>query len=78
MKFMMNGALTVGTLDGANVEMHERAGRREHVPLRPAEPTRWPRMKAEGYVPQRFYSRDPILRRALDQMKAGFRDGMHL
>ena len=75
MKFMMNGALTVGTLDGANVEMHELLGD-ENMFLFGLHADEVAQMKAEGYVPQRFYSRDPILRRAVDQLKAGFRDGV--
>ena len=35
MKFMMNGALTVGTRDGATIEMAEEAGRGELLPVRP-------------------------------------------
>ena len=75
MKFMMNGALTVGTLDGANVEMHEVLGDENMFlfGLRADEVTQ---LKREGYVPQRMYNRDEKLRRCLDALRTGFRDGV--
>jgi len=74
MKFMMNGALTVGTLDGANVEMHEVLGD-ENMFLFGLHADEVTQLKREGYVPQRLYSRDDTLRRVLDALRAGFRDG---
>ena len=75
MKFMMNGALTVGTLDGANVEMHEVLGD-ENMFLFGLHADEVARLKAQGYAPQRLYARDGALRRVIDQLKAGFSDGV--
>ena len=75
MKFMMNGALTVGTLDGANVEMHQVLGD-ENMFLFGLHADEVERTKREGYVPQRLYSRDDRLRRCLDALRTGFRDGV--
>ena len=75
MKFMMNGALTVGTLDGANVEMHELLGD-ENMFLFGLRADEVERLKQEGYVPQRLYNRDPVLHRCLDALRSGFRDGV--
>lgn len=75
MKFMMNGALTVGTLDGANVEMHEVLGD-ENMFLFGLHSDEVEALKREGYVPQRLYNRDPVLNRVLNQLKTGFRDGI--
>ena len=58
MKFMMNGALTVGTLDGANVEMHDLLGD-ENMFLFGLRADEVEQLKREGYVPQRLYNRDP-------------------
>ncbi len=75
MKFMMNGALTVGTLDGANVEMHEVLGD-ENMFLFGLRAEEVSQVKREGYVPQRLYTRDERLRRCLDALRVGFRDGV--
>ena len=75
MKFMMNGALTVGTLDGANVEMHEVLGD-ENMFLFGLRADEVARLKAQGYAPQRLYARDGALRRVIDQLKTGFSDGV--
>ncbi|MCI2057434.1 MAG: glycogen/starch/alpha-glucan phosphorylase [Oscillibacter sp.] len=75
MKFMMNGALTVGTLDGANVEMHNVLGD-ENMFLFGLHADEVEMLKREGYLPQRLYARDPVVRRAVDMLKTGFRDGV--
>ena len=75
MKFMMNGALTIGTLDGANVEMHQVLGD-ENMFLFGLKTEEVKEMRDTGYNPFSLYSRDPNLHRILDQMGAGFRDGV--
>ena len=75
MKFMMNGALTVGTLDGANVEMHEVLGD-ENMFLFGLKTHEVQEMRRNGYNPYRLYSRDPAIHRVLDQMNNGFGDGV--
>ena len=74
MKFMMNGALTVGTLDGANVEMHEVLGD-ENMFLFGLKADEVEHLR-HTYDPQLLYQRDPVLRRAVDTLKTGFRDGV--
>ena len=75
MKFMMNGALTVGTLDGANVEMHEVLGD-ENMFLFGLHADEVARLKAQGYAPQRLCERDGALKRVVDQLRTGFSDGV--
>ena len=67
MKFMINGALTVGTLDGANVEIHEQVGGENMFlfGLTTPEVNRW---KADGYHPDQLYRNDPHLRDLLDSI----------
>ena len=75
MKFMMNGALTVGTLDGANVEMYDVLGN-ENMFLFGLHADQAAKLRQEGYVPQRYVSHDPQLERCLDALRKGFRDGV--
>ena len=75
MKFMMNGALTVGTLDGANVEMHDVLGD-ENMFLFGLHADQAATLKREGYVPQRYISHDPQMERCLNALRKGFRDGV--
>ena len=71
---MMNGALTVGTLDGANVEMHEVLGD-ENMFLFGLKADEVAHLR-HTYDPQLLYQRDPVLRRVVDQLKTGFGDGV--
>lgn len=65
MKFMMNGALTVGTLDGANVEMHELLGD-ENMFLFGLTEDQVKKLKNDGYSPSQYYNNNQDIRRVLD------------
>lgn len=73
MKFMMNGALTIGTLDGANVEMHQQLGD-ENIFLFGLTADQVAQRKREGYHSLDYYQQNPTLKRVIDQISAGFGD----
>ena len=70
MKFQMNGALTIGTLDGANVEIREQVGDENFFlfGLRADEVARL----REGYRPMDFYEANPALKETMDLVRSGF------
>lgn len=74
MKLMMNGAVTIGTLDGANVEMYERLGN-ENMFIFGLRAEEIEAMKKSGYDPVDLYSRSDRLRRILNRFSTGFRNG---
>ena len=69
MKFMINGAVTLGTLDGANVEIHETVGD-ENIILFGMTAAQAEELKHSGYNPQNQYHNDQLVRRAMDEMNA--------
>ena len=71
MKLMMNGAITLGTLDGANVEICQQVGK-ENMFLFGMNEQEVTARKQMGYRPQDFYQADPRIRRAIDAMYKGF------
>ena len=75
MKFMMNGALTIGTLDGANVEMHDQVGD-ENMFLFGLTAPEVAEMKGKGYHPHEYYMRSGELKEVIDQLTQGFADGV--
>lgn len=75
MKFMMNGALTIGTLDGANVEMHEVLGD-ENLFLFGLKAHEVTELKRMGYRPYEYYNHSADLKSILDQISRGFSDGV--
>lgn len=74
MKFMMNGALTMGTLDGANVEILEQTGPDNIFifGLKAEEVMAYDR--DGGYLSMDYYHFDPLVRRTLDQLVDGTLD----
>ncbi|KAG9475372.1 glycogen phosphorylase, muscle form [Eleutherodactylus coqui] len=71
MKFMLNGALTIGTMDGANVEMAEEAGENNLFIFGMRVPD-VERMDREGYNARSYYERLPELRQVIDQLNSGY------
>jgi len=77
MKFMMNGALTLGTLDGANVEINERVGD-EHSFIFGLRENEVARVKSSGYSPWDKYASDQEIARIVDSLTDGtWSDGDH-
>ena len=70
MKFSMNGALTIGTLDGANVEIREEVGADNFFLFGLTDPE-VNRVKAEGYRPWDYYQGNEELRAVIDLIGSG-------
>ena len=70
MKFAMNGALTIGTLDGANVEIREAVGP-ENFFLFGLTVDEIHRLRAGGYRARDLYESDPVLRGVVDALADG-------
>ncbi len=70
MKLSMNGALTIGTLDGANVEIRQEVGA-ENFFLFGLTAEQVQELKGKGYNPLHYYESNPYLRETLDQIAAG-------
>ena len=70
MKFMINGALTLGTLDGANVEIHEAVGD-DNMFLFGMTTPEAVELKNNGYQPINYYNNNSELRKVIDFIQKG-------
>ncbi|MDI1298157.1 glycogen/starch/alpha-glucan phosphorylase [Methylotenera sp.] len=71
MKMSLNGALTIGTLDGANVEIMEEVGE-ENIFIFGLTTPQVAEVKANGYNPNDYYHNNPELKQVLDMIANGF------
>lgn len=71
MKFALNGALIIGTLDGANIEIMEEVGA-DNMFTFGMRNDEVERMGSETYDPREYYHNDPELAQALDMIASGF------
>jgi len=71
MKLALNGALTIGTLDGANIEILEEVGE-DNIFIFGMTAQEVAKLHAEGYRPQHYYHDQPELKQALDMINTGF------
>jgi starch phosphorylase len=71
MKMALNGALTIGTLDGANVEIMEEVGI-DNIFIFGLTTPQVAETKANGYNPRDYYNANPVLKEVLDMIGSGF------
>ena len=71
MKFSLNGALTIGTLDGANIEIREAVGEENFYLFGLTTPEVERTLRDGSYDPWEYYGRHPEIRRVLDALSAG-------
>ena len=71
MKFMINGALTIGTLDGANVEMSEKVGK-DNIYIFGLKADEVSEIWRNGYSASVYYNNDPMLRKVVEALIIGF------
>jgi starch phosphorylase len=71
MKFQLNGALTIGTLDGANVEMAEEMGN-ENIFIFGMTVEEVEALKKRGYNAYDYYNKNPEIKQCVDQIQGGF------
>lgn len=70
MKFMINGALTIGTLDGANVEIHQEVGD-GNIFLFGMLANEVEELWKKGYHPSHYYQTNPRIKRLIDTLRQG-------
>ena len=70
MKFMVNGAVTIGTMDGANIEIHERVGD-DNIFIFGLLADEVERLNKEGYQPSRYYNENYRIKRVIDALRHG-------
>lgn len=71
MKFMINGAVTLGTLDGANVEIHDSVGD-DNILIFGMTTPEVNELKKRGYNPGIMYQNNPVIKRAVDGINSEF------
>lgn len=71
MKFMLNGALTIGTMDGANVEMAEEMGE-ENIFIFGMRVEEVEALKKQGYNAMNYYQNNPELKEVIDMIRDGY------
>ncbi len=70
MKFMINGAVTMGTEDGANVEIHQRVGD-ENIFIFGMYTDEVEKLYKEGYNPSYYYNHDDRIKKIIDMLRVG-------
>jgi glycogen phosphorylase len=71
MKFALNGALTIGTLDGANIEIMEEVGK-ENIFIFGLTAEEVKGLKQSAYRPAEYYERNPELKKIIDMLSSGY------